>query len=63
MKITGLEANLLLFALDDFLGADENGKLTSAFPGYSLKKCQALRDRLFGVHEHPSEKSSSRKKV
>lgn len=62
MKITGLEANLLLFALDDFLGADDNGKLKSAFEGYSLRSCQALRDRLFAIHEHPREKSSSRKK-
>ena len=62
MKITGLEANLLLFALDHLLGSDENGKLKSAFPGYSPKNCQALRDRLFGIHEHPRERSSSRKK-
>lgn len=56
MKITGLEANLLLYALDKFLGVDEDGRVQSTYPGYKKKKVQKLRNRLFLAHEHPEEK-------
>lgn len=55
MEITGLEAHFLLFALDDYLGVDANGKLLSAKHGYSRSDLQNLRDRLFAAHEHPPE--------
>lgn len=55
MKITGTEADLLLYALDDFCRVDINGKLTKdpQIVGHTLKTAQDLRDRLFSAHEHP----------
>jgi hypothetical protein len=55
MEITGLKANLLLFALDKLLGVDIRGRLKTTYPGYSLTEVQYLRDRLFNNHEHPKE--------
>lgn len=58
LKIDGLEANLLLFALDNYIGVDEDGKLYGEHVerlGYSLEYAQSLRDRLFLIHEHPQE--------
>ena len=52
--IDGLEANMLLFALDAYLGS-ETGTVTRGADGLSVAECQALRDRLFSVHEHPKE--------
>lgn len=50
--ISGREANLLLFALDAYLGVDGNGKLRSTEDHFSIEQAQALRDRLFSIHEH-----------
>ena len=55
ITITGLEANFLLFALDEYLGVDANGHLLSAKHGYARTDLQSLRDRLFDAHEHPPE--------
>lgn len=54
-EISGLEANFLLFALGSYLGVDANGHIMSAKHGYTRADLQALRDRLFGAHEHPDE--------
>jgi hypothetical protein len=55
MRITGLEANLLLTAFDAYVGIDGDGKVLSGKDGYSARYLQALRDRLFEAHEHPDE--------
>ena len=57
MQINGLEANLLLFALNEYFGVDKNGRLfhTRTIEGYSYNDVQSLRDRLFDHHEHPPE--------
>lgn len=55
MKVSGLEANLLLFALDKYLGVDRHGKLLFTQRGYTMEETQDLRDRLFAAHEHPEE--------
>lgn len=55
MLITDLEANLLLSALDNYLGVDKDGKLQSTEEFYSLKDVQYLRDRLFKHHKHPEQ--------
>lgn len=59
MEITGLEANYLLYLLDEHCCVDHEGILT-CLPrihgrGYSLKELQNLRDRLFAAHKHPDE--------
>ncbi len=54
LTITGLEANVLLFALDAYLGVDDRGMLLGDEPGYTAQALQSLRDRLLGVHEHPA---------
>lgn len=55
IKISGREANTLLYALDEYFEVDENGKLQDS-PKYtwtdSREKVQELRDRLFNAHEH-----------
>jgi hypothetical protein len=56
MKITGLEANLLLFALDEYVGVDDAGKVTRRFTlieGLAPLEVQNLRDRLMALHTHP----------
>lgn len=57
VEISGLEANALLFAFDRFFLTDEEGKVGAAPPYLGMPKedLQALRDRLFGAHEHPEE--------
>lgn len=55
IKISGLEANFLLFALDNYLGVDANGHIFQAKHGYTRADLQALRDRLFNAHEHPDK--------
>lgn len=53
--ITGLEADLLLWALDEACMTDHNGKCTIFVEGHELEFCQAVRDKLFAAHEHPPE--------
>lgn len=53
IQITGLEANLLLYALDDYYKTDELGRVTEDEKGYDIKSIQRLRDRLFAAHQHP----------
>ena len=55
MRITPLEANLLLFALDLMCKTNSKGLVTQAFVGYTLDEIQSVRDRLFAKHEHPPE--------
>lgn len=50
IKITGLEANLLLFGLDPMIKSGRCKEL-----GYSDAEVSSLRDRLFRAHEHPRE--------
>lgn len=66
MKITGLEANFLLYLLDEYCLVDDEGNLTCLpnigvdWRGYNLKDLQNLRDRLFAAHEHPEESLTKR---
>lgn len=53
--VTGREADLLLFALDHYLGVDEAGRLQRAGHGFDQAAAQALRDKLFAAHEHEDE--------
>lgn len=53
--VSGEEANLLLSALDHYLGVGDDGKLRSTVPGFTLEAAQVLRDRLFAAHEHTVE--------
>ena len=53
MRITGIEAHILLFALDSYLLCDKNGRVPEMKDGYSVEHLQSLRDRLFKAHEHP----------
>lgn len=57
LYISGLDANFLLFALDEFCKTDRNGKVQSTgdIPGYTLEDIQHLRDSLFTNHQHPEE--------
>jgi hypothetical protein len=55
MEITSLEANLLLFALDNLCETNGRGHVTHAFDGYPLADIQDLRDRLMAAHSHPDE--------
>ena len=55
MEIDGIEANLLLTALDKMLPTDALGHQFSCADGYTREFCQSLRDRLFAIHEHPDE--------
>lgn len=55
MKISGIEANFLLFCLDEYCSVNIDGKLTQAYHGYTLGELQLLRDRLFASHEHKEE--------
>ena len=55
MEITGIEANLLLTALDKMLPVDAFGHQFACAHGYTRKECQSLRDRLFAAHEHKPE--------
>lgn len=54
MEITGREANLLLFALDNHLATDRDGKIRRTDDDFTMEQAQALRDRLFAAHEHPN---------
>jgi hypothetical protein len=56
-EITGLQADLILWAFDDYYKTNEQGKVTYVplHPGYTLHQLQKLRDRLFAIHEHPWE--------
>jgi hypothetical protein len=53
MTITGREANLLLFALDNYLATDHDGKIRRTADEFTMKQAQDLRDRLFAAHQHP----------
>ena len=55
MKISRLEANFLLFAMDEYIGVDANGHIMSAKHGYKRADLQSLRDKLFAAHEHAEE--------
>jgi hypothetical protein len=57
IRISELEANLLLFALDKTFGADESGALRCVLSGYSLREMQSIRSRLFNAHRHPDGNS------
>lgn len=57
VKITGVEAHFLLFALDDYLGVDAKGHVMSAKHEYTREALQSLRDRLFAAHQHPLDES------
>lgn len=52
-EINGLEANLLLFALDGYMSVGMDGKVAKGKDGLRRAQVQALRDRLMAVHEHP----------
>jgi len=55
MQITGLEANLLLFALDRYLTVDtRTGKVMDTEPGHTVDEVQHLRDGLLAHHQHPA---------
>jgi hypothetical protein len=56
IEITGIEANLLLFALDAYLLVNVHGKVLKSKDGYTREELQALRDRLMAIHEHPKGK-------
>ncbi len=60
MQISENEADVLLYAFDEFFGTEYDGKI-SPTPAResllqvklgSLENAQALRDRLFQNHEH-----------
>ena len=53
--ITGFEANVLLFALDQYLRVDKNGRVRHRIKGYTSVELQSLRDRLMAIHEHPDD--------
>lgn len=55
VKIDGIEANLLLTALDKMLPTDAFGRQFDCADGYTREFSQSLRDKLFAVHEHPDE--------
>ena len=55
MEISGRKANLLLLALDKYLGVNEYGHLQSTDDHFSLPDAQTLRDRLFAAHQHAPE--------
>lgn len=56
MKLTGVEAHYLLFALDAYLKTNWKGDVTIIPQGrYTYADWQALRDKLFAAHEHPEE--------
>jgi len=54
MIITGIEAHFLLFAMDNYLGVDKDGKIKSVKHRFGHEALQNLRDRLFAAHEHPA---------
>ena len=53
LEITGIEANLLLFLLDDYIAG--KWRVGKTIEGYNPEDLQGLRDRLFAAHEHPKE--------
>jgi hypothetical protein len=56
-EITGLQADMILWAFDDYYKTNEEGKITYVpiHPEYTLAQLQKLRDRLFAIHEHPQQ--------
>ncbi len=54
ITISGLDAHILLFALDIYLDTDAAGKVT-AHRGHGMAEVQVLRDKLFAAHEHPED--------
>lgn len=54
--VSDIEANALLYALDEHYDVDDEGQVRSVMQsGLSLPSLQKLRDRLFDAHEHPEE--------
>ena len=53
--ITGVEAHYLLSMLDAFLNTNSEGKVLINYKDYGPANWQALRDKLFNMHEHPEE--------
>lgn len=56
VKISRLEANVLLYALDKHVDTDKDGNVAPKDRhGLTASQIQALRDRLFLSHDHPLE--------
>lgn len=55
VTVSGEEANLLLFALDQYLETDYNGEVLQRKGGYELEELQTLRNRLFAAHKHKED--------
>ena len=60
--ITGFEANVLLFALDQYLRVDASGRVRQRVKGYTSVELQDLRDRLMAIHEHPDSNAEVKAK-
>lgn len=50
--MTRYECNLLLYALDDFYGTDNEGCVRDTRGIEPLAMLQYLRDKLFAAHDH-----------
>lgn len=52
LKLTGYEANLVLFAFDDYFGTDNEGTVRDTRALDTLDNLQRLRNALFAAHDH-----------
>ena len=52
LELTGYEANLVLFAFDDYFGTDNEGTVRDTRTLDTLENLQRLRNALFKAHDH-----------